>query len=154
MTDEDICGASTTGEEPCQNPAGENGRCWIPSHNESDAENPHGRPSLLEEHEEDIINAAREGLTYEGIARVAGIGVRTLHDWREEYEDFSQSLERARSEAERDLIQDVDPEFVLERSYDYVKTERREVDLDADVDGTHDVTAEFVTYSPEEDDDE
>jgi transposase-like protein len=110
-----------------------------------------GRPSLLEEYEDDILNAAREGLTYEGIARVAGIGVSTLHNWREAHEDFSESLERARSEAERELIQDVDPEFVLERSYDYVKTEKREVDMDADVDASHDVTAEFVTYSSEDD---
>ncbi|MCD2204421.1 helix-hairpin-helix domain-containing protein [Halobacterium sp. KA-6] len=113
-----------------------------------------GRPSKLEKYKDDILEAAREGLTYEGIARVAGVGVSTLHAWRDEHDQFSESLERARAEAERELIQDVDAEFVLERSYDYVKTEKREVDLDADVDGTHDVTAEFVTYSAEDSDDE
>lgn len=131
MTDE-ICGAETTGEEPCQNPAGENGRCWIPSHNDADAENPHGRPSLLEEYEDDILAAARKGLTYEGIARVAGVGVRTLHEWREKHEDFSQSLERARARAEQDLIQNADSEFVLERSYGYTK--EQEVELSGEVD--------------------
>ena len=105
-----------------------------------------GRPSELKQYEDDILEAAREGLTYEGIARVAGVGVSTLHQWRDDHKDFSESLERARSEAERELIEDVDAEFVLERSYGYVKTEKREVDLDADVDGTHDVTADFVTY--------
>ncbi|SEQ31285.1 helix-hairpin-helix domain-containing protein [Natrinema salaciae] len=95
-----------------------------------------GRPSKLEKYEDDIFEAARQGLTYEGIARVAGVGVSTLHDWREAHEDFSESLERARSEAERELIQDVDAEFVLERSYGYVKTEKREVDMDADIDQT------------------
>ncbi|GAA1280028.1 hypothetical protein GCM10009646_78750 [Streptomyces aureus] len=113
-----------------------------------------GRPSNLDKYEGDILDAAREGLTYEGIARVAGVGVSTLHEWRNEYADFSESLERARSEAERELIQDVDAEFVLERSYGYVKTEKREVDMDADVDSTHDVTAEFVTYSADGDDDD
>jgi len=113
-----------------------------------------GRPSLLDEYEDDILTAAKQGLTYEGIARVAGVGVSTLHEWRNDYPDFSESLERARAKAERDLIQDVDPEFILERSYGYVKTEKREVDMDADhsVDASEGVTAEFVTYSPEEDD--
>jgi hypothetical protein len=35
-----------------------------------------------------------------------------------------------------------------------VKTEKREVDMDADVDASHDITADFVTYSPEDDGDE
>jgi len=111
-----------------------------------------GRPSKLEKYEDDILEAAREGLTYEGIARVAGVGVSTLHEWRETHDDFSESLERARSEAELELIQDVDAEFVLERSYGYTKTEKREIDMDADVDASHDVTADFVTYTPEGDD--
>lgn len=150
MTDEDLCGHPTSDDEPCQNPATEGSHCWIETHG-GDVSG-HGRPSKLAEYEDDILQAAREGLTYEGIARVAGVGVRTLHDWRDEHDDFSQSLERARSKAERDLIQGVDPEFVLERSYGYVKTEKREIDMDADVDATHDVTADFVTYSPEDDD--
>lgn len=124
MTD-DLCGRPTGESEPCQNPATEGDHCWIESHG-GDVSG-HGRPSTLEEYEDDILKAAREGLTYEGIARVAGIGVSTLHDWRDEHDDFSESLERARSEAERKLIQDVDAEFVLERSYDYVKKEQREI---------------------------
>ena len=89
-----------------------------------------GRPSMLNEYEDDLLAAAREGLTYEGIARVAGVGVSTLHEWRDDHEDFSESLERARAKAERDLIEDVDAKFVLERSYGYVKTERLEADID------------------------
>ena len=151
MTEDDICGyEETAGDEPCQNPATEGDSCWIESHG-GDVSG-HGRPSTLEQYEDDILEAARKGLTYEGIARVAGVGVRTLHDWRDEFEDFSQSLERARSEAELELIQDVDAEFVLERSYGYTKTEKREIDMDADVDASHDVTADFVTYAPEDDD--
>lgn len=152
---EDICGVPTgpDGEgSPCQNPPTEADHCWIESHG-GDVSG-HGRPSKLEEYEDAILEAAREGLTYEGIARVAGIGVSTLHEWRDEHPDFSESLERARSVAERDLIQDVDAEFVLERSFGYVKTEKREVELDADVDASHDVTADFVTYSTEDHGDE
>jgi hypothetical protein len=150
MTDDDICGAMTGDDEPCQNPATEGDSCWIESH--GGHVSGHGRPSLLDDYEEDILAAAEKGLTYEGIARVAGIGVSTLHDWRDEHPDFSESLERARSRGERELIDDVDPEFILERSYDYVKTEKREVDLDADVDAAHDVTAEFVTYGADDGD--
>jgi len=149
MTD-DICCYPTADGQPCQNPATEGDHCWLAEHGGSADDS--GRPSKLEEYEDDILAAAREGLTYEGIARVAGIGVSTLHEWRDEHPQFSESLERARSEAERELIQEVDPEFVLERSYDYVKTEKREVEMDADVDATHDVTADFVTYSPEDGD--
>lgn len=98
-----------------------------------------GRPSKLEQYEGDLLEAAREGLTYEGIARVAGIGVSTLHEWRNEHDEFSESLERARAKAERDLIKDVDAQFVLERSYGYVKTERHEVDADIDQTTTHEL---------------
>lgn len=89
-----------------------------------------GRPSILDEYEDELLAAARKGLTYEGIARVAGVGVSTLHEWRDEHDQFSESLERARAKAERELIEDVDAEFVLERSYGYVKTERLEADID------------------------
>jgi len=89
-----------------------------------------GRPSKLKKYKDEIFAAAREGLTYEGIARVAGVGVATLREWRDEYEDFSAALERERAKAERELIEDVAAEFVLERSYGYVKTERLEADID------------------------
>lgn len=86
-----------------------------------------GRPSKLDTYKDDILAAARDGLTYEGIARVAGVGISTLHQWRNEYDQFSEALERARAKAERDLIQDASSEFVLERSYSYTKTEEVEV---------------------------
>jgi nucleotidyltransferase/DNA polymerase involved in DNA repair len=97
---------------------------------EGDDEAHGGRPSMLDEYEDDLLAAAQKGLTYEGIARVAGVGVSTLHEWREEHDQFSEALERARAKAERELIEDVDAEFVLERSYGYVKTERLEADID------------------------
>ena len=130
MTD-DICGAETTSGNACQNPAGEDGSCWIPSHNDPDAENPHGRPSKLDERRDDIMAAAERGLTLEGIARTAGVGVSTLREWRTEHDDFSAALKRARARAEADLIQDASAEFVLERSYDYTKSQ--EVELSGEV---------------------
>ena len=106
---------------------------------EGDDEAHGGRPSKLEEYKDDILAAAEQGLTYEGIARVAGVGVSTLHEWRNQHDQFSESLERARARAERELIQEVDPQFVLERSYDYVKTERREIEADVDQTTTHEL---------------
>jgi AcrR family transcriptional regulator len=128
---DDICGAETTSDKPCQNPAGEDGSCWIPSHNDPDAENPHGRPSKLEDRREDIMEAAERGLTLEGIARAAGVGVSTLREWRTKHDDFSAALKRARARAEVDLIEDASAEFVLERSYDYTKSQ--EVELSGEV---------------------
>ncbi|MFB6237530.1 MAG: hypothetical protein ABEH81_04080 [Halopenitus sp.] len=152
---EDLCEYPTGDETPCQNPAGENGRCWIPKHNDEDADNPHGRPSLLEDNWDDIMTGAQKGMTLEGCARLAGVDESTLHRWKNEHEDFCKSLKRARAHGELKHLQSVNEsgsQFLLERSFGYVKTEKREVDVDADVDTTHDVTADFVTYGTEEDD--
>lgn len=148
MTDTETCGAIKNDGEPCEYRAKYgDGRCGIHSEETGDTQ---GRPSQLEKYKDDILDAAEQGLTYEGIARVAGVGVSTLHDWRDRYESFSESLKRARSKGERELIDDVDAEFVLERSYGYTKTEQHDVDLDADVDGTHNVTSDFVTYETDD----
>lgn len=129
MTDDDteLCGSTDTSDgEPCELPGTKSdGRC----HHHTDDEEKQargGRPSKLEDRWDEIMAAAEEGLTYEGIARVAGIGRSTLDDWRREDDEFSQELERRRSVGERDLIQDADPEFVLERSYDYTKEQEIE----------------------------
>lgn len=143
---EDICGAECADGTPCQNPAGS---CGVPSHSDPGAENPHGRPSKLQEYEDDILTGARQGMTLEGCARLAGVPEQTLHRWIKEHEGFRESLNRARAQGELKHLQSVNDagsRFILERSFGYVKTEKREVNLDADVDATHDVTAEFVTY--------
>lgn len=128
MTD-DTCNATLNNGEPCVYAAKyADGKCGIHTDKTEDGD-PGGRPSKLEEYEEDILQAAREGLTYEGIARVAGVGVSTLRGWRDDHEEFSAALERARAKAERELIAEADSEFVLERSYGYVKTERLEADV-------------------------
>lgn len=132
MSDEQ-CGETKNDGEPCPYPPKhDDGKCGI--HTEG---NTQGRPSLLDEYKGDILDAAREGLTYEGIARVAGIGVSTLHDWRDQYDGFSEALERARARGERELIQEADAEFVLERSYDYVK--KQEIEHSGDVAHEHEL---------------
>jgi len=65
MTDEDtdICGVPTEGGDgpPCQNRAGENGRCWIPTHNNPDAENPQGRDFKITPDDHAEMNDRRLG---------------------------------------------------------------------------------------------
>jgi transposase-like protein len=160
MTDEDICGVTCGDGSPCQNRAGDNGFCWIPSHNpEGDDENPDGRPELLDEYREDVIDAARRGKSIAGCGREAGVDESTIRGWIERHEEFSRAFRRSRAEGEDEWIDegrgdDGDPsfaKFMLSSSYGYQKSEKREVDLDADVDASHDVTADFVTFSSEDD---
>jgi len=125
---EEICGAECGDGTPCQHPAGS---CPVPSHSQPDAENPQGRPSTLDEHEDDIITGARQGMTLQGCARLAGIDESTLHRWIDKYDGFRKSLKRARAQGELQHLQSVNDagsRFILERSFGYVKTERREVE--------------------------
>lgn len=124
MTETDTCGHPTP-NGPCKNPATEGDHCWIDAHG-GDVDG-HGRPSKLDDVWDDVMAAASEGLTLEGIARVAGVGVSTLRDWRSENDDFSAALKRARAKGERRLIKDADAEFILERSYGYTKEQEVEV---------------------------
>lgn len=147
---EDTCGYEKGDGEPCQLPASrEDGRCH--HHTEAEEQKRGGRPSLLDEYEDDILTGARQGMTLEGCARLAGVDESTLHRWIKKHEDFRKSLKRARAHGELQHLQSVNDSgsrFILERSFGYVKTEKREVDMDADVDldASEGVTAEFVTY--------
>lgn len=128
MTDD--CGHIKDDGEPCELPGSrDDGRC----HHHTDVEGKRargGRPSQLDDVYDDVMDAAERGLTYEGIARVAGIGLSTLDDWRDKHEEFAKELEQKRAIGEQKLVDRVaeeKPEFILERSYDYIKTEKREV---------------------------
>ncbi|QLG47905.1 hypothetical protein [Natrinema halophilum] len=146
MTDEEICGyEGTTTGEPCRHPAGS---CPVPSHSDDGAENP-GRPSLFtDELAQEAVDAAREVYSYAGIERAIGVGEGTINSdggWLDQdltFTDadgnerpFSQALERARGEGERDLIrgglynEDMDTsmaKFLLASSYGHKKSEKRE----------------------------
>lgn len=148
MTDE-ICGyEGTDGDRSCQNPATEGDSCWIEAHG-GDVSG-HGRPSKFADHRDELLEAAGEPIKTREVARTAGVGKSTLYDWLDEYDDFSDAFKRARSQAARDLVRrgledpDVDTSmirFLLERTFDYVKTEKREVDAthehSGQIDGEH-----------------
>lgn len=96
-----------------------------------DRESRGGRPSKFEKAKEHILDAARNGTTKEGCARAGGVTYETLRTWLEEKDEFSAKFRRERAKAEQDLVEDArddDPKWVLERSYGYVKTERREIE--------------------------
>jgi hypothetical protein len=126
---DDICGHETNDGSPCQNPATDGDSCWLAEHG-GDAE-PSGRPSLLDEYEDDILTGARQGMTLEGCARLAGVAEKTLHSWINEYEQFRKSLKRARAHGELEHLQSVNDSgsrFILERSFGYFKKEKRDVE--------------------------
>jgi len=131
----ETCTATKNNGEPCEYAAKyEDGKCGIHSdHNEGP-----GRPSKLDEHWDDILTGARQGMTLQGCARLAGVDESTLHKWKNENEEFSKSLKRARAQGELKHLQSVNDagsRFVLERSFGYVKTEKRELEHSGEIDG-------------------
>lgn len=104
----DTCNADTVSGDPCKNSTTDDGdpeRCWIPSHNEQGAENPHGRPSKLDlQRQEEIAQAVEQGKSFSLACRKAGItpstGIRWLQEGEEqeegEYREFFERLTRAK----------------------------------------------------------
>ena len=143
MTDE-TCDWPTTKDTACQNPpTGDDGRCWIDSHGDFEAENPHGRPSKFSTgRARDAIEAARQSKSKSGCARAANVDLATLNRWLDDNptvdgEDFRAAFAQARKDGETVLVQgglrndEIDTsmaKFLLATSFGYVKTERREVD--------------------------
>jgi len=109
MTDE-ICGVTTADGDPCQNRAGDNGNCWIPSHNpDSDEENPHGRPTkLTKERQEKIASAIEQGSSWNEATRKNDVHPETARTWLNKgeeqnegvYADFHGRLTRAKGQGE------------------------------------------------------
>lgn len=157
MTD-DACGAETAAGTPCQlPPSRDDGRCH--NHTETEDRMRAGRPSKFDEKRDEVLEAAREPIKTRDVAHSVGIGKSTLYDWLDEYEDFSDSFKRARADAARDLVRDgladddVDTSmvrFLLERTFDYVKTEKRELDVEADVTQRLSNGFEFEFSDPED----
>lgn len=133
-----------------------------------DKEETNGRKSKFEDAHEDILAAARgedmESSAYLNMKQIAGAGgvsTKTLYRWLDEHDQFRQRFTHARNEAAGRLVQraldpadEVDSHFVrflLERCFQFIKTEKHEVELDADhtVDRAEGVSAEFVTYDNE-----
>ena len=124
------CKATKNDGEPCEYAAKyEDGKCGIHT-DHNPRQDPGGRPSLLDEYEDDIMIGARQGMTLEGCARLAGVAEKTLHSWINNNEEFRKSLKRARAQGELKHLQTVNDrgsQFLLERSFGYVKTEKREI---------------------------
>lgn len=115
-----------------------------------------GRPSKFEKAKGPILEAARNGTTKEGCARAGGVTYETLRTWLEEKDEFSVDFRRERAKAEQDLVEaarEEDPKWVLERSYDYIKTEKREVDAEhehtGEGGGPIEVTVNRERYEPD-----
>jgi hypothetical protein len=135
MNEDEICGETKNNGEPCTYTAKyEDGKCGIHS-DENDRTPAGGRPSKLEEHKDDILTGARQGMTKEGCARLAGVTEQTLHNWLNEDDEFFESFNRARAQGELQHLQSVNDSgsrFILERSYGYTKTEKRELEHTGD----------------------
>jgi hypothetical protein len=155
MAHEEVCGALKNDGEPCDYTAKyDDGRCGI--HTDETDTDPGGRPSKFDKVKEDLLDAADGYINLKQVANRGGIHKSTLFRYLDEHEDFCDSFKRARGNAADRLVQRaLDPadeidtsfaRFLLERSFKFIKTERQEVDLNADVTATHDVTADFVTY--------
>lgn len=139
---DDICGEIKESDgEPCEyTPKYEDGKCGI----HTDENDGPGRPSEVAKHEEDILTGARQGMTMQGLARLAGVDESTLHRYlnKEKNADFRKSLKRARAQGELQHLQSVNDSgsrFVLERSYGYQKTEKKELEHSGDGGGTLEV---------------
>lgn len=89
MSEDDVCGyEDTTTGNPCEQPAGENGRCHIPSHNPGpDNDNP-GRPSKLSK---DIVDQVTrhiaEGKSDAEAFRKASLHPSTKGNWLQRIDD-------------------------------------------------------------------
>ena len=128
--DEELCGETKADGEPCDYRAKyDDGKCGV----HTDEKDNFGRPSQVAEHEGDILTGARQGMTMEGLARLAGVAEKNLYVYLNKNPDFRKSLKRARAQGELKHLQSVNDSgsrFVLERSFGYVKTEKREIDAE------------------------
>lgn len=116
MTD-NTCDSQTLDGGTCDNPAGENGRCWIPSHNPDTAEeNPQGRdPKLTKERQEAIASMLESGHSVAAACRCNGIGQSTFYEWLDKanqqeegiYAEFADRVARARGTGERKLVDEL-----------------------------------------------
>lgn len=146
---DDTCGHPTANGTPCELPASaSDGRCH--HHTEADERANGGREWAINESDhEDILSAARDGFSKAGCARAAGVGEASLQRYLDAHEDFRSAFMRARHEGERTLIKgplvdrpdapgdgpDINGQharFLLSTSFDYVKTEKRELENTGD----------------------
>ena len=141
----ELCQTPKGNGEPCENPVKyADGKCGV--HSEIPDGGP-GRPTkFTDERARAALDAAREGKSKAGCERAAGVGDGTIDRWLESdrtfeteqglHDRFARAFRRARAKGETRLVggglngEEIDSsmaKFLLSTSYDYVKTERREV---------------------------
>jgi len=134
---EDTCGAECVDGSECQHPAGS---CPVPSHSDSDADDPQGRPSdFTNETKEAIYAAVGSGLKVGHIANAAGISPDTLRRWTcciddlgdgivttNDPCDFCEGYARAHADGAREVLEECRPEFRASASFGYNETQRQE----------------------------
>lgn len=146
--DRELCGAETTDGSPCQNYAD---TCpW--DHGDT---NDTGRPSKFnDDRARRAIDAALDKKSKAGCARAAGVDENCIGRWEEANptftdedgtdKEFRDAFTRARAKGESKLINDglyhpdVDAsmaKFLLASSFDYVKTDKKEVEHSGEIDG-------------------
>jgi len=100
----EICGAETASGGVCQHNTSDDGdpnRCWVDSHNESDvpAEQQPGAKGKVGTHKDDVLEAARMGMSLKGMAEYADIDEATLYRWQWRSPEFGWELRLARPES-------------------------------------------------------
>jgi hypothetical protein len=144
--------ATTSDGDPCSLCQERDGYCH---HHDGNPETTAGRPTAItEDDHEDILEAAREGVSKRGCARMAGASVHALERYLEQHDEFRHSFMQARARGEMTLIRDGlrDDEtdapmakFLLATSFDHVKEEKRSVENDHSGDVSIDITHHRVT---------
>jgi len=130
MTD-DICGSTDTESgEPCQTPA------HLCQWHDPDGGGA-GRPSKFGDTRDDLLEAADSFKNIRQVANAGGVDKSTLYRYLDEHDSFRNAFKRARADAADRLIEraldpgdEIDMSFVrflLERSFQFVKTERKEI---------------------------
>jgi len=135
----ETCKATKNDGEPCEYAASyDDGKCGI----HTDEKDNIGRPSEVDKHTDDILIGARQGMTMQGLARLAGVDESNLYRYLDRNPEFRKSLKRARAQGELKHLQSVNDrgsQFLLERSFGYVKTEKRELEHAGDGGGALEV---------------
>ena len=123
-----------------------------------------GKDFALDEGDHDTLTEAAEtGLSKRGCARAAGVSHTALQRYLDAHDDFRASFAQARSRGETELIvgglrdEDFDTsmaKFILATSFDYKKTEKREVEGSmehtGEGGGPMEVTVRRERYDPDE----
>jgi len=156
--DVEQCGHIKNDGEPCTyTPKYDDGKCGV--HSELNDDGP-GRPfALTEDDHEDILEAARMGASKAGCARAAGVDKASLLRYLNTHTQFRMAFTQARAKGEQRLLsgplmQDKNAErqmdgqharFLLSTSFDYIKTEKRE--LTGEDGGAIEVSSDVVTVT-------